>query len=44
MGDPQTFRGIIGWGLFGLGVGVTALLIASLFPRIIPARAQGVNL
>ena len=42
--DPQTFRGMIGWALFGFAVGGTALLVASLFPNIIPAKAQGVNL
>jgi hypothetical protein len=42
--DPKTFQGIAVWALFGLGVGLTALLVASLFPQIIPARAQTVQL
>jgi hypothetical protein len=32
------------WAALGLGAGLTALLIASLFPNIIPARAQQVQL
>jgi|HubBroStandDraft_3_1064219.scaffolds.fasta_scaffold914748_1 hypothetical protein len=42
--EPDSFRGMVGWVLFGVGVGVTALLIATLFPNLIPAKAQGVNL
>jgi len=42
--EPDTFRGMLFWMLLGAGAGMTALLAASLFPNIIPARAQGVNL
>lgn len=42
--DPETLRGAAMWFLFGLGSTVLALLVASLFPGIIPARAQAVNL
>jgi hypothetical protein len=42
--DPQTVRGAATWAGLALGATVLALLVASLFPGIIPARAQGVNL
>lgn len=42
--DPQTFRGMFGWVAFGFVAGGIALLVASMFPNIIPAKAQGVNL
>jgi hypothetical protein len=42
--DPRTFKGVIGFGLYGFAIGVVALLVASLAPNIIPAKAQGVNL
>jgi len=42
--NPETLRGAAIWMLFGLGSTILALLVASLFPGIIPARAQQVNL
>jgi hypothetical protein len=42
--EPDTFRGMFNWVLLGAAAGMAALLVASLWPNIIPARAQGVNL
>jgi hypothetical protein len=42
--DPRTFKGMIGFGIFGFTIGMIALLTASLAPNLIPAKAQGVNL
>lgn len=42
--DPETLRGAAAWAMLGLGATVLALLVASLFPGIIPSRAQGVVL
>jgi len=42
--DPQTLQGAAAWAALGLGATVLALLVASLFPGIIPARAQGVTI
>lgn len=42
--DPTTGRGFISWGLLGLGAAVVALLVGSMFPALIPARAASVKL
>jgi hypothetical protein len=44
MMDPETLHGAAAWALFGLGATILALLVASLFPGIIPARATAVTL
>jgi hypothetical protein len=42
--DPESFKGGLAIVLMGVGAGLTALIIAQLFPSIIPAQATGVNL
>jgi hypothetical protein len=42
--DPETLEGAAMWALLGLAATVLALLTASQFPGIIPARAQAVTL
>lgn len=39
MGNPKSLKGGAEWVLFGAGAGLIALVVASLFPSIIPARA-----
>lgn len=42
--DPESLKGGFYIFLMGLGAGLTALVIAQIFPSIIPAQATGVNL
>lgn len=42
--DPETLTGAAIWFLFGFGSALFALLVASLFPGIIPARVQQTTL
>jgi hypothetical protein len=42
--NPESLSGFIIWFFFGFGAALFALLVASLFPGIIPARTQAVNL
>jgi hypothetical protein len=39
-GDPKTLMGAAGWIALGAGAAVVALLVGSLVPSIIPARAS----
>jgi hypothetical protein len=38
-GDPKTGKGFIGWVALGAVAAVAALLIGTLVPSIVPARA-----
>lgn len=38
-GDPKTGKGFLGWVALGSIAAVAALLVGSLVPSIIPARA-----
>lgn len=42
--DPKTLKGAVWVVLVGAGGAIVALLIAQLFPSIIPAQATGVKL
>jgi len=42
--DPKSSKGALHVILMGAGGAVVALLIASFFPSIIPARAAGIKL
>jgi hypothetical protein len=44
MGDPTTGKGAIHWIAFGALAAGLALVIGTLVPGIIPARASGVKL
>jgi hypothetical protein len=38
-GDPKTGSGAVGWVVLGSVAAVLALLVGTMFPSIIPARA-----
>lgn len=42
--DPESTKGAFYIFLMGMGAGIAALIIAQVFPSIIPAQATGVNL
>jgi hypothetical protein len=42
--NPKTGSGALHWIFMGAGGAVVALLIASFFPSIVPARAAAVKL
>jgi hypothetical protein len=42
--SPMTGKGFATWALFGLGAAFIALLVAYLFPSIIPAQAAATKL
>jgi hypothetical protein len=44
VGEPDTMKGFLHYVGFGFFGALTALLIAQLFPSIIPAQATGVKL
>lgn len=44
MGDPMTAKGAAHWLAFGALAAGLALLVGTLVPGIIPARAAGVRL
>jgi hypothetical protein len=43
-GDPKTVKGGIGWVFLGATAAVLALLVGSMVPSIIPARASQAKL
>jgi hypothetical protein len=44
LGDPRTIKGGFSWAFLGIGGAVVALLIAYLFPGVIPAQASAQKL
>lgn len=42
--NPKTGSGALHWIVMGAGGAVVALLVASFFPSIVPARAAAVKL
>lgn len=42
--NPNTAKGAFHFFIFGFGGAIVALVIAQVFPSIIPAQATGVNL
>lgn len=43
-GDPKSPKGAIGWVVLGGVAALTALLVGSFIPGLIPTRATQVNL
>lgn len=43
-GDPRTFKGFTSWIVLGFIAGGVALLVGTMFPKVIPARASQVRL
>jgi hypothetical protein len=44
MDDPKTFSGFTHWAMLGVGGAVIALLVAYLFPTLIPAKSAATRL
>lgn len=44
MDDPKTFSGFTHWALLGFGGAIVALLVAYVFPSIIPAKSAATRL
>lgn len=44
MDMPNSGSGFLHWALLGLGASIVALLLAYLFPSIIPAKAAATQL
>lgn len=44
MDDPKSGSGAMHWILIGFGGAIVALLVAYLFPTVIPANAQATKL
>jgi len=44
MHDPTTLKGFFSWAILGFGGAIAALLIAYLFPTLIPGRAAATQL
>jgi len=44
MDDPKTFSGFTHWAILGFGGAIVALLVAYVFPSIIPAKSAATRL
>ena len=44
LGDPKTAGGAFSWALLGVGGSIVALLIAYLFPSVIPGKSAATRL
>lgn len=44
MDDPKSFSGFTHWAFLGIGGAIVALLVAYLFPSIIPAKSAATKL